>query len=414
MVGTGENPRPGVQGNRRGEFLKGRMADDSTTRRQNRQGERYRQVIEQVEDYAIFTLDNEGLVSTWNEGAERILGYTEEEALGQPSSFIFTPEDREEGVPERELETARRDGKANDERWHLRRDRSRFWANGVLSTLHDDEGNPDGFSKILRDLTRQRQAEEEQERLVSELQALTASLEMRVAERTRELEKRNEELLRSQRRFEKAFSAGPVAACLTTLGEEIFLEVNEAFVGLTGYTGEEALGRSYRALHMWSSPEDVAKLRQLGEASFRNEDFTLRTRHGEVRNILLSREIIDLGDERVNLKQFYDITRRKETEGQFMQAIQEVMSDTAWFSQQVLERLAQVRGGAEPAVRVELSKRERAVLERLARGLNNEQIAEELGIATQTVRNYISTIYDKLGVNSRAEAIVWARERGIV
>ena len=83
--------------------------------------ERYRQVTEQVEDYAVFTLDNEGVVTTWNEGAERVLGFREAEALGQPGAFIFTPEDRDAGAPERELETARREGRAVDERWHLRR-----------------------------------------------------------------------------------------------------------------------------------------------------------------------------------------------------------------------------------------------------------------------------------------------------
>jgi PAS domain S-box-containing protein len=97
--------------------------------------ERYRQIIEQVEDYAIFTLDNEGLVSSWNEGAERILGFSEEEALGQPGSFIFTPEDREQGAPEQEIETAQLKGRTNDERWHLRKDGSRFFARGVLTDL---------------------------------------------------------------------------------------------------------------------------------------------------------------------------------------------------------------------------------------------------------------------------------------
>ncbi len=98
-----------------------------------------------------------------------------------------------------------------------------------------------------------------------------------------------------------------------------------------------------------------------------------------------------------------------------MAALQRVMADTSWFAQKVMEELAEVRVGGEiPGPRVDLSKREREVLERLARGMNNEQIGAELGIVTQTVRNYISTVYDKLGVNSRAEAIVWARERGIV
>jgi len=92
-----------------------------------------------------------------------------------------------------------------------------------------------------------------------------------------------------------------------------------------------------------------------------------------------------------------------------------VMSDTSWFAQKVMQELAEVRiGDKDPGPTIELSRREREVLERLARGASNDAIAAELGIATQTIRNYISTIYDKLGVNSRAEAIVWARERGIV
>lgn len=383
--------------------------------------ERYRQVIEQVEDYAVFTLDNAGRVTTWNEGAERVLGFREDEALGQPGAFIFTPEDREQGAPEQELEAARGEGKAADERWHLRRDGSRFYASGILTALFD-RGVPDGFAKILRDQTERLEAEAERERLLRELRTLTDTLEQQVAERTRELTARtreleasNEELRRSQGRFLQVFQLGPVAACLTTLGEETFLEVNDAFVALTGYSREETIGRSHRALQQWSSPEDLAKLRRLGEAPFHNEEMTLRTRRGEVKTVLLSREVIDLGGERANLKQFYDVSERKRSETELMAALQRVMADTSWFAQKVMEELAQVRvGGEATGPRVELSRREREVLERLARGLNNDQIAEELRVAVQTVRNYVSLVYSKLGVNSRAEAIVWARERGIV
>ena len=259
------------------------------------------------------------------------------------------------------------------------------------------------------------EAEAERERLLAELRTLSATLEQRVKERTRELEATNEALRRSQERFVRAFNAGPVAACLTTLGEERFLDVNDAFVALTGYSRAETIGRSHRALGQWSSPEDLAKLRRLGEAPFRDQEMTLRTRQGDVRSVLLARELIDLGGERVNLKQFYDITERKRSETELKAALQRVMADTGWFAQRVMEELAQVRvGGEAPGPRAELSRREREVLERLARGLSNDQIAAELGLVTQTVRNYISAVYDKLGVNSRAAAIIWARERGIV
>lgn len=91
------------------------------------------------------------------------------------------------------------------------------------------------------------------------------------------------------------------------------------------------------------------------------------------------------------------------------------MRDTAWFSAQVLERLAKVRsGGKETVLVTELTQRERQVLAHLAKGESNKQIAKALGLAAQTIRNHIASIYDKLGVHSRVEAVVWARERGIL
>ena len=90
-------------------------------------------MVESVRDYAIFQLDRDGRIVTWNSGAQRLLGWEEREALGKSGRIVFTAEDIERGEAERELETARREGRAIDERWHVRKDGSRFFASGVLT-----------------------------------------------------------------------------------------------------------------------------------------------------------------------------------------------------------------------------------------------------------------------------------------
>ncbi len=107
-------------------------------------------------DYAIISLDSRGSVVFWSTGAEALLGWTFEEMIGQCGSVIFTPEDRERNLPELEIEAARKDGRAEDERWHVRKDGSRFWASGVLMPLKD--GALPGFVKIVRDRTEARRA----------------------------------------------------------------------------------------------------------------------------------------------------------------------------------------------------------------------------------------------------------------
>ena len=90
-------------------------------------------------------MDLEGNITTWNAEAERIIGYAEAEILGRNFSVIFTPEDLQRGLPGRELRLAREDGRAEDERWHVRKDGSRFWALGIVTPMHDAGGNSHGL-----------------------------------------------------------------------------------------------------------------------------------------------------------------------------------------------------------------------------------------------------------------------------
>ena len=119
---------------------------------------RSQQILNSAVDYAIISFDIAGRITSWNEGARRILGWTEAEMLGQPADRIFTPEDTAEGRPAIEMGEALRCGAGNDERWHVRADGSRFYALGEMMPLRDDAGTVTGFMKILRDRTEQRHA----------------------------------------------------------------------------------------------------------------------------------------------------------------------------------------------------------------------------------------------------------------
>jgi PAS domain S-box-containing protein len=127
-------------------------------RRRQEAEARFTEMVKNVRDHSIFLTDAEGVVTSWNVAAERIIGYAGAEAVGRHYSLIFTPEDIAAGVPREELRQARQEGRAEDERWHQRKDGTRFWAVGIVTPLHDPSGRLSGFSKILRDMTEWKQA----------------------------------------------------------------------------------------------------------------------------------------------------------------------------------------------------------------------------------------------------------------
>jgi diguanylate cyclase (GGDEF)-like protein/PAS domain S-box-containing protein len=123
--------------------------------------ENYRLLVESSTDYAMMMIDPEGTILSWSAGAEKILGLSAEEAVGQPISALFTTEDREMGEPLRELEEAKQTGRSEDNRWHIRRDGSRFWAEGVVTPLWSEDGRLRGYVKVMRDHTAHRLADEQ-------------------------------------------------------------------------------------------------------------------------------------------------------------------------------------------------------------------------------------------------------------
>ncbi|MEX1049263.1 MAG: response regulator [Akkermansiaceae bacterium] len=140
-----------------------------------------RLILESSTDFAIFTMDLEGRVTSWNVGAERLLGYAGEEICGTDFHRIFTKEDVEACVPDNELKTAYETGRGLDQRWHKRKDGSLFWADGLVMPLRETNKQINGYLKIVRDFTKHKKAEDD-------LRSFTEDLERRVEERTRELE----------------------------------------------------------------------------------------------------------------------------------------------------------------------------------------------------------------------------------
>jgi PAS domain S-box-containing protein len=131
--------------------------------------ERFRLIVSNVKDYANIMLDTEGLIVSWNQGAERIKGYRAEEIIGQHFSRFYGAEDLRNGVPARELNQAKETGRFEGEGWRVRKDGSRFLANIVITTLRDEKGRLRGFGKITRDITERRQAEEALMKTMAEL-----------------------------------------------------------------------------------------------------------------------------------------------------------------------------------------------------------------------------------------------------
>ena len=242
-----------------------------------------------------------------------------------------------------------------------------------------------------------------------ELRRLNVSLERKVVERTQELRD-------SEVRFGRAFADGPVAACIATLEDDRLLEVNLAFQRLTGYEATEAVGRRAAELGLWADEEDAAKIARAleGADGYRDLELKVVRKDGTVIDVLGSASLISWGGEPVRLKMFVDNTASKRAQEQVSRAIKDVMAEAAWFSRNIVERLS--RAG-EPNRRSEptpeLTPREQQVLARIALGMTDKAIAEELGVSRQTVRNHVARIYGKIKVHSRSQAVVWAREKGI-
>jgi PAS domain S-box-containing protein len=197
-----------------------------------------RLLVDSVKDYAILMLDPSGQVTSWNQGAERIKGYRPDEIIGRHFSCFYPSEDVQSGKPERELRIAAAEGRYEEEGWRMRKDGSRFWAEVIITALSDGAGKLRGFSKISRDITERRRAEE---------------------------------LLReSEERHRKLFDNNPHPTWVFDRETLRFLAVNDAAVRKYGYSREEFLAMTLKDIR---PPEDIpAMLETVGALGDRNEN----------------------------------------------------------------------------------------------------------------------------------------------
>lgn len=247
--------------------------------------EQLRLLVDGVKDYAIFALDPEGLVASWNQGAERIKGYKADEILGRHFSCFYPPEDVQNTKPDRELQLAIAEGHYEEEGWRLRKDGSRFWANVVITTLNDAAGKVRGFSKITRDVTEQ---------------------------------KRTEELLqRSEERHRKLFDNNPHPTWVYDRETLRFLAVNTAAVRKYGFANSEFLAMTIEDIR---PPEDVPALLESLEAFPYNNESTGIWRHRQRDGTIIDVEItsydLNFAGRDASAVVAVDVTQRKRDEAE--------------------------------------------------------------------------------------------------
>lgn len=289
--------------------------------------ERLRLLVESAEDYAIITFDTEGRISGWSSGAVRMFGYHESEITGRSSEILFSPEDREQGVPQEELKRAREEGSAVGERYYWRKDRTRVFASGVTRVLRNHNGL--GYVKIARDLTDHKQADDA-------LHRAHEVLEERVAERTKQLEALNKKLRleitvrkRAQaglRRSEMYLAEGQrlshtgSVAWIFSTGEFVWSDETYRIYGLTPGAVKPTRELLLQLVH----PDDRTWIKQtFDKVVLGTDDYDVKCRivrpEGATRYVhSVGHRVFEAGELKEIVGTVIDITDRKEVEQQLI------------------------------------------------------------------------------------------------
>jgi PAS domain S-box-containing protein len=242
--------------------------------------DRYTQLVQNIKDHSIFMMDAAGNISTWNAEATRIIGYAESEIVGHNFSEIFTEEDQRRGLPASELQLAREHGRAEDERWHVRKDGSHFWALGIVTPMRGPDGSITGFSKILRDMTERKQAE--------------AALQ------------------KSETRYRRLFQTAKDGILILDVDTGKVIDANPFMTVLLGYSHGEFISKELWEIGLFQDiAENQSAFRRLRETGYiRYEHLPLETRDGHSVDVEFVSNVYDEDDRQVIQCNIRDITER--------------------------------------------------------------------------------------------------------
>lgn len=342
---------------------------------------------------------------------ERVLGWKPEEMVGKgPNAFVFHEDLPTVAAAHERLMREGVDPVPTKVRMR-RKDGSYAWME-INARKAQSDGGASGIVLVMRDISRRKPDEAEHE---GGLPISSKHSAARLAPlRERELARHDDDAP-----FRKAFLMTPTPMVIAAFADFTIIDVNDAFVAATGYAYDELRGRGaseVRLLDERTCRHIAMTLRK--SRSLRTMEIRLRTREGAHRECLLSVETATVDARQCVLAVFQDVSERKRSEAELMEAIESVMKDTNWFSQAVIEKLARLRQprrvSGPDAELSDLTSRELEVLGLMCEGQTDEEISGALGLSRNTVRNHVSRIYTKIGIHRRAGAIVWARTRGVL
>jgi len=333
------------------------------TREMTKSNEGYRQMIEEIEDYAILQLDEKGIVMNWNKGVEKIIGYSAQEIIGKNINLYYTKEDREQKVPEKLRGKASLLGKVSDEGWRIRKDGTCFWANVLITAIHDKNGTVIGFTNITHDLTERKNAEKTETSLAQTKDGLL-----------------------------KIFNASPSGMILMDVETKKFVEVNKNFLTTFGYTREEAIGLTVDELGIVAIEHREKLATKLNQQGFlKNEDVLCNTKNGGKISCIVSTDSFEMEGMQCFLSIFHDITEMKamvrkvaESEEKFQKIFQAsgvgiiITKDSDYTITDVNDAFAQMTGyskkefigrtSVEVGIITNLDARQKAISEVRAKG----------------------------------------------